>query len=650
MPLHTGFEGYCDACAEAFGETVALIDDPGDRSSKTIAKVRFGEELFGISRFSEPNMRHRTWQLKGTATGARNRFSVFQEVWLHKTKDLQLELRDLIAIEEALRIIGRKLEDTERELEGTDQNLGEIESMCREIGNQLSRSSQTLSEVRRLRNEQGQLADTEQELGEIGAMRRWIADHRSQLSNTLGEVEALRDEKRQLGDITQKLGDPRQELDNTKQELEGAEHELVEIGAMCRWIGDQRSKVSRVLRIQDATKDTYVSEAKRLLRSIEKLLAPHEKVAEENVGSKSRKNCISLSEEQRKWLEALSSSLASVATKDVTLTPVRNALTTAKDELAEKERSLAARKADLEESVAAIEHKKEKLEKSLPEKAVSACVDTMLATENSLLWHAMHKDKYCFANSFCADVVPAIEEGFHAEAYPEERVDNFRRQMDDYINQLAGARDDSVEQFREFLITLVSSLVYGPECAGAGATTGWEETFEPTISEPNGMQILLTQLFTEDGRYLGKARLFNSDDIIFMGRSGNLEEYEEKCKAVLDEEGDAESILKDRVPRLFTIAEDHGQVSNLHGAIYCEDGTWRYLDFSRFGTRIVGRGKGESILSGHYNNQYRELMAGNTLYLGALPNDVGDTRLYRKAAAVKLSFFLDEYAVSNSTL
>lgn len=286
-------------------------------------------------------------------------------------------------------------------------------------------------------------------------------------------------------------------------------------------------------------------------------------------------------------------------------------------------------------------------QESLPSQAVANCVNAMMAEETSLLWHAFVTHRYGFANDFSILVVPAIEEGFRAENYPAIQIASFRAQVDDWMNRLTSksaslAPAELKLLFEQFLTTLVSALVYGPEYEQVGAATVWEDAFSLEIPEPLGRQIMLTQPFTPDGRFLGKAERYGSSDVIFLGRSGTLKEYQDKLLSFVAEDGEDESILESKTLHVFHIAEEHGQVSHVHGVVFCEDDAWRYLDFSKYGTRLVGTSKDGNTGASQFHNAYRELEAGSVLFLGARESDHDELRLFRKAAAIKLSFFLDE--------
>lgn len=405
------------------------------------------------------------------------------------------------------------------------------------------------------------------------------------------------------------------------------------------WVGARRGDVARALNTNGADKSTYATALTRLVDAIGEARDALDGV----VGA-----CAGPAGDQRAWLSDLERTCLPGCQPEATMSQMADALARARAMLSDRKRVLAEQRSALKRELRALSDERERIETAFPEMAVANCVAAMLDDGSSLLWNALRADKYGFVNAFSTVVVPAIEEGFHAEGYSDERIVHFRHLMDDHMNRLSTARQSVEELFRTYLTDLVSSLVYGPETVGAGAGTLWEDAIDLAIDEPSGRQIQLTQLFTPDGRYLGKSRTFDADDVVFVGRSDDMEGYEARWAACMAE-GEAASFGA-RNAQLFLVSEEHGQVSNFHGVLFCEDETWMFLDFSTFGTRIVGRGKDGEELDVHVRGGFRELEAGSVLYLGAREQDADERRLFRKAAALKLSFFLDEHNIVYNTL
>ena len=285
------------------------------------------------------------------------------------------------------------------------------------------------------------------------------------------------------------------------------------------------------------------------------------------------------------------------------------------------------------------------------------CIEGMLHRNRSLIWKTLqHEGSQKFSQTFCSHVVPRIEDGFRIEGYSEFRISSFRRKIQQAANELTtGTSDSAIRCFKEFLKVLVSALIYGPESDNSSVGTIWDDDFEPlgeSIDSFVGDHIVISQLLAKDGSLLEKCEAYGPNDIIFFGRCNVIGAFVKKCHDVLP------SRLFEKINdgtknfRIFAIGEAHGQVSNLHGMLMCTDRTWRYRDFSRFGTRIVGIGKnGDEIDINLRINQGTgkvsvcEVSAGNVLYLGAGEEDE-DSRLYFKAAVLKLSFSLDTNTIA----
>lgn len=293
------------------------------------------------------------------------------------------------------------------------------------------------------------------------------------------------------------------------------------------------------------------------------------------------------------------------------------------------------------------------------EASVSNCIDHMIERDSSMLWTALQSHgPQQFKREFCMGVVPFIERGFRAEAYSYESIHSFRSEIHDAAGELsAGKTDDSRRRYRQFMETLVGALIYGPEPSRLSVGIGWEESFEPLGNDVMGgyvgYRIVVSQLLTPDGSVLGDSCVFGPDDIIFLGRCQVVNAYVYKCYRMLSHKS-FRNLVKGRRFRVYPIGESYGRVSDMHGVLAYDDGAWMYTDFSRLGTRIVGRGKGRTESDTVLHDAIRELEPGNVLYLGAALTytDVKDTdqRLYLEAAAVRISRYLDADTIASAGL
>lgn len=342
------------------------------------------------------------------------------------------------------------------------------------------------------------------------------------------------------------------------------------------------------------------------------------------------------------WLSSFAASRREPLLRSPSQQELRSALQRAIDDLDDFERRLSDLRRESARTQRELAESRRKLIERFPEEAVGNCVDSLLEDDASLLWLALESmGPRRFHVEFGTKVVPAIERGFRAEQYPEARIRGFVREMDQATADLTIGSKSSRGRYREFLTVLVRSLVYGPDSRSLGEGTDWEE--DPMVDpDPAGRKIVLTQLLSPDSRLMGRVDVFTSDDIIFLGRQSDVELFRSRCAELMPTEVSEEGMLEGRDLRVFAIGDAHAQVSRLHGVIMCDEGAWRYRDFSSYGTRLVGRGKDGGQMDVWFRDEFRELEAGALLLLGAQADDGGEDRLYRSATAVRFSICVDE--------
>lgn len=281
--------------------------------------------------------------------------------------------------------------------------------------------------------------------------------------------------------------------------------------------------------------------------------------------------------------------------------------------------------------------------------ALSRCVDAMMEEGSSCLWIALTvKGPSEFAVQFSSHVVPAIEEGFVKENYPQGQIRLFENEMNNTVVDLTVGTPRSEQDFKDFLYMLVKSLIFGPDFDHQHKGTVWNESGlfrESDLEDLAGDKIAISQRFNSDGSILGNTAVFHSGEIVFLGRSDAVEDYEKKLTEVLSEEEAADLGLQSKSKQVFPIPEANEGVSILHGMIVCDDGVWRYWDFSRFGTRLICEGRGKESIRTYIHHDVNELEPGCTLHLGAEERVDGE-QLFTKAATLKVSFYIDYDMIS----
>lgn len=418
------------------------------------------------------------------------------------------------------------------------------------------------------------------------------------------------------------------------------------INAVARLVREQSKAIDRLFQRSDADSAKYKSTVLELAKGTEKVLCELNK-RKSQYGSGCPQLYSGLLQQLCEWIGEQHATLMSLYTKDVLLSELKKTLKTFDSEAYRYIRiHLRQPKKDLiaEKGLLTAWQTQPSNRDVWRKESVDNCVNEIVDGNTSILWKALQEvGAEQFRDVFSTKVTPAIEEGFNVEGYSPARISAFRTKLDTaagYLN--VGESSSSVRRYREFITVLVDSLVYGPEGDRQSIGTKREEGFEPidegVLETSVGNRVVVSQRLSSDGSLMGKTAIFGPNDVVFFGRQDSVESYVEKCKEFMSPE--VFSALCTKKLTVFPLAEVHGQVSNLHSMMVFENGGWLYRDFSRFGTRLVGKGKDGDKLDIFFTDKPHEIRAGNVLYLGAGKQDKGQ-KLFFKAAAIKVSTFLD---------
>ena len=207
-----------------------------------------------------------------------------------------------------------------------------------------------------------------------------------------------------------------------------------------------------------------------------------------------------------------------------------------------------------------------------------------------------------FPVKFFTTVIPAIERGLLSERYSSSDIRQFvltlngtiykaHSDLKSYIKGEVGAIVP--EPFFRFLTTLFAGLIYGPEHPLA-ISRPWDATpyaeyelNEDDVERREGTTIRVTQVFDDAGIQTGYSELFRPMQVVFFGRSPDIDQYLKQCKNVFPEDsGILEAVSKcEKV--VFPIAY-HLAVSNRHAMmVFHGDSWWLYDLESTNGTSLA---------------------------------------------------------------
>lgn len=255
-------------------------------------------------------------------------------------------------------------------------------------------------------------------------------------------------------------------------------------------------------------------------------------------------------------------------------------------------------------------------------------------------------------DGFIERVIPAIAKGFICERYRSWDVEKFKEKIVPlaYLAQryLGDNDNDNVlDYYRKFLTVLVAGLVYGPNHPLV------LEKPEPTphyiaypteeVSALRGMGVRLTQVFDGWGCNTGYSELFDAGQVVFIGRSGDLGDYLQRCEDMLKDQPEMLEVLESREQIVFPIAATHASVSRVHGMLLCEEDIWRLYDLgsaNRTSIRGVdGVNEERRVVTTERDvvvEGIAKVLPGDRLRFGA-PVDASDANVYWDAATLLIT-------------
>ena len=445
----------------------------------------------------------------------------------------------------------------------------------------------------------------------------------------------------------------RQSIYATSLAVDRLQGQIETVGAVEKWLKKQVDRIDRCLATRRVQADAaaYRTAVKDLLREIEsikgtlaQIAAPEKKLPKEHL-LMIRDIAVDLAT-LRGGADELNQPALSAADLKAGLKLIEDSyLEPFEGKLSALKQALSGERLPLMEKL-----DKESDEAVCRDEAIENCVNAMMDDDSSLLWFILGAVGHTeFAQAFSVYVLPSIDEGFRAENYAKERIDGFHREIINALNTLETGTPGAKDHFRAFLTSLLTGLIYGPTSTGISQGTSYDDGYRPMDDNDLrgfiGDQIVLSHQLSPDGGLVGNTVTYDASTLIFIGRCGSSEVFLEALPELLPEDEYQALDLATKHPAVFSLPWAHTQVSNFHGMIVCEEGSWRYIDFSRYGTRLVGRGKDAGLLDSWFNHKTRELEPGQVLYLGAAEND-RNARLYFRAAALKVSFHLDTDTVA----
>ena len=269
--------------------------------------------------------------------------------------------------------------------------------------------------------------------------------------------------------------------------------------------------------------------------------------------------------------------------------------------------------------------------------AIHACVHEMGKKDSDATLYELYlSSPETFAASFHDVVLPAISEGFEAERYHPSDIACFVQGVDYVLGNLNASLPQT---FRSFAIPLVAGLIYGPShvAARAGVNTATvggscDDAADVLPSAAvDASSIVLTQLFDDDAGYIGHSGTFGDDYAIFLGRSLELGSYLDACDDELSQ------AIEGKEPIVFPVAHTHTSTSRAHGMITRIGESWYYHDLSANGSYVQNAHQPSAVHCGAV-----ALAPGDRIYLGLGAEPENSAEAFRLAAAVLVSFRLDE--------
>ena len=254
-----------------------------------------------------------------------------------------------------------------------------------------------------------------------------------------------------------------------------------------------------------------------------------------------------------------------------------------------------------------------------------------------------------FPVKFFTMVIPAIERGLLSERYRSSDIRQFVLTLNGTVYRahnglkrfLGGEADTDLDPFFGFVTALFAGLIYGPDHPLA-VSRQWDDTPEDLFGDEGdydlerreGTTIRVTQVFDDAGIQTGYSELFRPMQVVFFGRSPNVDQYLEQCESIFPEESDTLEAISVREKVVYPIAY-HLAVSNKHAMMLCQDDVWWLYDLESTNGTSVATSDGIINIEG-----LAKIEPGDRIRMG-IPAEARGANVYYDAATLLVTLNVD---------